>query len=632
MSLLMDALKRAERAREAKERDGEDTATQNRAPGPALSLDPVDGESTNAGGLALEPVIGGDTGADLQLTSIESLSGGTPVTRNPADTIDLEDSGTLSLDLGPEDTGTDYTAPPRPPPAHGVEDPGDVRLPPIFLGERDAQAEDTSATLPSLKAVQASVDSYFDGTDSISVSMERPTPPDYVEDTNTTMTGKRLGEEVEAQLAAQRVFDSKPPAMPSSGRSSRVLVLVILPLFLLVGAGTSFWFWFESTQTPAVVQRGGPNSASFMDTLLGLFSPPSVVPRSGTVPRPARTVGTAPATGLATAGVAQTAAGNGGATSNAQLLELMLQRKLAEMAASAKQVEAEVAARGSEALQAGTVAIEQDGEKPFDPATPVPAEGNLSVQPPEPKIVEAPTPAPAPAVEPARPEPNLSDQQFQQAVRQTEERLPTSAPEPGTISIQKANQEDLTQSILSRAFKAYEKGQFSAARRAYEAALRRQPTNRNAILGAAAAAANTGDVAEAAQLYRFALDLNPKDSFAHAALTGLTPSGDVQTREAELLHLIAAEPTASHLHYSLGNLYAEIERWPEAQAAYFDASRHDASNPDYAFNLAVSLEHMSQKPAALDYYRRSVELARDRGAGFDVNQAQLRIASMAGNQ
>ncbi len=186
--------------------------------------------------------------------------------------------------------------------------------------------------------------------------------------------------------------------------------------------------------------------------------------------------------------------------------------------------------------------------------------------------------------------------------------------------------------MLNRAYRAFGRGEFTAASRAYEAILRRQPSNRNAILGAAAAAANTGNVAKATALYNAALELNPKDTLARAALAGLTANTDPSSRESELKHLISAEPTASHLHYSLGNLYAEQNRWPEAQAAYFQAVRFDGLNPDYAFNLAVSLDHMRQASAALDYYRRSVELARSRSPGFDVDQAQSRIAVMASNQ
>jgi hypothetical protein len=52
-------------------------------------------------------------------------------------------------------------------------------------------------------------------------------------------------------------------------------------------------------------------------------------------------------------------------------------------------------------------------------------------------------------------------------------------------------------------------------------------------------------------------------------------------------------------------------------------------NPDYAFNLAVGLEHLSQSKLALNYYRRAVTLAQSRGhAQFDSAKVQTRIRSL----
>ena len=73
--------------------------------------------------------------------------------------------------------------------------------------------------------------------------------------------------------------------------------------------------------------------------------------------------------------------------------------------------------------------------------------------------------------------------------------------------------------------------------------------------------------------------------------------------------MIAAQPEASFLHFTLGNQYAQQGRWAEAQQAYFRAYAGDPENPDFAYNLAVSLDQLHQTKLALEYYRRALALA-----------------------
>jgi tetratricopeptide (TPR) repeat protein len=70
--------------------------------------------------------------------------------------------------------------------------------------------------------------------------------------------------------------------------------------------------------------------------------------------------------------------------------------------------------------------------------------------------------------------------------------------------------------------------------------------------------------------------------------------------------------------------------WAQAQQSYFQAYHLEQSNPDYAYNLAVALEHLSQSRLALGFYRRALQLASARGrANFNLPQAQERISSLA---
>lgn len=90
--------------------------------------------------------------------------------------------------------------------------------------------------------------------------------------------------------------------------------------------------------------------------------------------------------------------------------------------------------------------------------------------------------------------------------------------------------------------------------------------------------------------------------------------------------LLRQHPESAALHFALGNLLARQARWSEAQQSYFHAVAAEGGNPDYLFNLAVSLEHLHQLPAAARYYRLAVNAAAARAAAFSAAQAEQRLS------
>jgi tetratricopeptide (TPR) repeat protein len=173
-----------------------------------------------------------------------------------------------------------------------------------------------------------------------------------------------------------------------------------------------------------------------------------------------------------------------------------------------------------------------------------------------------------------------------------------------------------------------QEGRLEAAQSAYRRLLQQEPRNVDALLGMAAVAARSNNPGEAGRLYLRALDVEPKNTFAQAGLLNLLGSADPAGSEAKLKRLLADQPSA-FLHFALGNLYAAEERWPDAQQAYFQAHHLAPSNPDYAFNLAVSLEHIKQPKPALTYYQRALQLlGRDGAASFDRAAVEARIVQL----
>src|SRR5688572_14354397 len=180
---------------------------------------------------------------------------------------------------------------------------------------------------------------------------------------------------------------------------------------------------------------------------------------------------------------------------------------------------------------------------------------------------------------------------------------------------------------VEAAYAAYLAGDLAAARTDYQAALRDESSNRDALLGVAAIDVRSGRFESAEAIYLRLLQADPRDPHAQAALIALRASRlDPLATESRVKNLLAADPDAEALHFTLGNQLAQQGRWAEAQSAYFKAFAADAENPDFAFNLAVSLDHLRQSRLALDYYRRAIALAEKRSASFDVATARNRFA------
>lgn len=207
---------------------------------------------------------------------------------------------------------------------------------------------------------------------------------------------------------------------------------------------------------------------------------------------------------------------------------------------------------------------------------------------------------------------------------------PIPLAEQQRLSISRADDaQPRVNATVTQAWTALQAGQLDTARRLYEQVLRSEPANIDAHLGLAAIAQGDGRLADAQQHYMTILDADPRHALAQNGLIALSSRNDPQAAETRLKQLIAREPSAP-LYFSLGNLYSEQGQWRDAQQAYFQAHHLDGRNPDYAYNLAVGLEHLAQPKIALEFYRKALELAAARGsANFDTARAQQRITRLS---
>lgn len=181
---------------------------------------------------------------------------------------------------------------------------------------------------------------------------------------------------------------------------------------------------------------------------------------------------------------------------------------------------------------------------------------------------------------------------------------------------------------LQAGYAALRAGDVNAAGHAYARALEIAPRNRDALLGAASVAQQRGDPERAATYYRRVLQDHPRDDYARAALAGLEAARQPRRSESELKELLRERPGSASLHFALGNVYAAESRWSEAQRAWFEAHRADPGNADYAYNLAVALDHLGQRDAARTYYRKALEAGGESAAGFPVAAVRRRLEQL----
>ena len=260
---------------------------------------------------------------------------------------------------------------------------------------------------------------------------------------------------------------------------------------------------------------------------------------------------------------------------------------------------------------------------PGMPGAPIPSAG---APVPSAAVVQAEAPDFSPPPPPPAPAPPRA------AEKPVAQAPPPSPPPPAprdTIKVSRSSAVTAVSPLLNNAYAALQSDRRDDAQRAYEQLLRAEPRNVDGLLGLAAIATTEGRSDEATRRYLQILEIDPRHTLAQSGLIGLLGRADPVAAESRLKQLIAREPSA-HLHFTLGNLYADQSQWAAAQHSYFQAHHLEPNNPDYAYNLAIGLEHVNQGKLALGFYRRAVELAGATGlARFNVALAQQRISKLA---
>lgn len=203
---------------------------------------------------------------------------------------------------------------------------------------------------------------------------------------------------------------------------------------------------------------------------------------------------------------------------------------------------------------------------------------------------------------------------------------PPAAPAPAPAPLIERSAEPLP---IEAAYRALRAGRFEEAQRLYEAVAASQPALADAWLGLASAREGRGDVAGAIAAYRRALQLEPDNAEALAALAELTSAGNPSAQASVLRAALARKPDAPSLHAALGRLLAAENRWSEARIAFEAAAALAPARAEYAFNLAVALDRLGEAQRAAALYESAAALAEREGAlGVDPTAARARALEL----
>lgn len=201
-------------------------------------------------------------------------------------------------------------------------------------------------------------------------------------------------------------------------------------------------------------------------------------------------------------------------------------------------------------------------------------------------------------------------------------------PETGTadgvrVSVRKGAPQSLPSPEALKAWHAFQAGDLVTAHTEYRKALNQEPRNTDVLHGLAAIALRQNRQEEARQLYRVISELAPRDPLADIYAAAAMDSN----RESRLKALAADTDSPVPL-LALGLMYAGDQRWGDAEHAYRQALALMPESPDCHYNLAVTLEHLGQKGAALKHYRSAISFSERGAFTFDGAKVRARLTEL----
>lgn len=120
------------------------------------------------------------------------------------------------------------------------------------------------------------------------------------------------------------------------------------------------------------------------------------------------------------------------------------------------------------------------------------------------------------------------------------------------------------------------------------------------------------------------LELNVDDPEAHKILAkDFVIIGQVDYALTELQQAKRLKPESAEIHYSLGEIYSAKDMLPESKSEFMAAIQRDPTYAEAYNALGFTEESLDHDPAALEAYKKAIEVADKKGFKYDAPYINL---------
>ena len=182
--------------------------------------------------------------------------------------------------------------------------------------------------------------------------------------------------------------------------------------------------------------------------------------------------------------------------------------------------------------------------------------------------------------------------------------------EPGSkfIVVRKDASASSQQAMLTAANRALSLGRYSSAVEMFETLRKRNPRDKNVLMGLGIAQQNMGFTESAIATYRSVLKLDPRNVNAKVNMLGLLQKHNPQKAHKELMHLWSHNPRDPGVAAQIGLVSAELGNTDDAVRFLGIASSIEPSNPMHIYNMAVIYDRAGASKDALKLYEQALQV------------------------
>lgn len=163
--------------------------------------------------------------------------------------------------------------------------------------------------------------------------------------------------------------------------------------------------------------------------------------------------------------------------------------------------------------------------------------------------------------------------------------------------------------LVYEAYDLYQKGEYELSLSKYTQAYRQSPINQDVLLGMVATHTKLGQPDLANVYHQKLKNLGfEQDGKVTTDASKALSDRPIPPTPNLLLAQLKKTPNDAQLNFAVATLFAKQGDWQKAQNYYFKAHQFAPNNPNYAFNLAVSLEHLGHSKTALSFYKKTKNL------------------------